>query len=369
MRIALLSPWYLANGGGTKVVSVVAKMFPNADLFSLFARDQGIPQSLKGRTIQCSFLDRVPYIEKIYRPLLPVYPLAVESLDLTGYDLVISFDASCIKGVLVDQQATHICYCHTPMRYVWDLYRTFEAQVPAIGRWTFALTANKLRLWDFVAAQRVNSFIANSQYIRNRIHHYYRRDSEVIYPPVDTQRGYIATTNDDYYFSVGRLTHTKRLELLIEACNRLERRLVIAGSGREEARLKAIAGKTIEFVGRVSDQGLDHLYAHCRALLFAAEEDFGIVPVEAQAYGRPVIAFGSGGVMESVKSEITGVFFPRQTADSVARAIQDFERIEHHFDPQVIQKHARGFDTSIFVQKMDAYIQNSISHDREGMLI
>ena len=215
-----------------------------------------------------------------------------------------------------------------------------------------------LRQWDYSAAQKPDRLIANSRYIQQRIKKYYHRDSDVIYPPVDTCRGYVSDRYDDYYLSVGRLVHAKRLDILIEACNRLKRRLVIAGEGREEKRLKAIAGPTVEFLGRVSDDCLHGLYAHCRALLFAADEDFGIVPVEAQSYGRPIIAYGHGGSLETVRvadhrgRSDTGVFFPHQTAESVVEGIEEFEMREEEFSPHDIRYHACMFDTSVFVGKM-----------------
>jgi glycosyltransferase involved in cell wall biosynthesis len=224
----------------------------------------------------------------------------------------------------------------------------------------FYLTAHYLRQWDFQAAQRVDYFVANSAYIARRIHTYYRRESTIIYPPVDTTHGYIADTTGDYYLSVGRLTHTKRLDLVIEACNRLGRPLVIAGTGREERRLKTIAGPTIKFLGRVADDDLPDLYARCRAFIFAADEDFGIVPVEAQSFGRPVIALGKGGVLETVLSgdreDTTGVLFAEQTVESVVGGILRFEEIEKSFDPKFIRAHARQFDTTVFVSAIREYV-------------
>jgi glycosyltransferase involved in cell wall biosynthesis len=209
-----------------------------------------------------------------------------------------------------------------------------------------------------VAAQRVDHFVANSRHIQHRILKCYRRDSEVIYPPVNTDKGFISERHDDYYLSVGRLTHTKRLDVVVEACNRLGRRLLVAGEGRDEGRLKAMAGPTIEFLGRVSDDQLRSLYANCRAFLFSADEDFGITPVEAQSYGRPVIAYGHGGALETLlvgdhePGADTGVFFPHQTPDSAVDGILRFESREGSFIPEVIRSRSRMFDTSVFVESM-----------------
>jgi glycosyltransferase involved in cell wall biosynthesis len=344
-------------------VNILASIFPQAEFFTLFYKQRSLPDNLRGRVVHTSFLHRIPWIRRLYRFLLPLFPMAVESLDMRGFDLVFSCDASVIKGVIVDQDALHICYCHTPVRYAWDLYRTFGAQAPLLAKPIFYQTAHYLRLWDFLAAQRVDLFIANSNYIARRINTYYRRKSTVIYPPVDTSRGYLSADIGDYYLSVGRLTHTKRLDLIVAACNRLGRPLLIAGTGREEARLRAMAGPTVTFLGRVSDRDLPDLYARCRAFLFAADEDFGIAPVEAQSFGRPVIAYGKGGVLETVlagdRSQATGVFFPEQTVDSVMDGIQRFERSQAQFDPAFIRAHAQKFDTRIFIAAIQKYVEEA----------
>ncbi len=361
LRIAILTPWFLINGGGTKVVCALAEMYPDADIFCLFARKQSVPIQLNGRKITCSFMQKIPAITRLYRPLLPLFPIAVESLDLRGYDVIISSDASLMKGVLIDQDALHICYCHTPVRYVWDLYWTFRRQTSWLAKPIFTASSHYIRQWDFAAAQRVHHFIANSEYIAKRIETYYRRSSTVIYPPVETQHGFLSGARGDYYLSVGRLTHTKRLDVLIEACNKLKRRLLIVGTGREEAALKRIAGPTIEFLGRVSDDQLSTIYANSRAFLFAADEDFGIVPVEAQAYGKPVLAYRRGGALETVLEDSgngcrTGLFFEAQAADALMRCIERFEREEAEFNPASIQSHARSFDTSVFVDRMRQHV-------------
>ena len=287
MRVAIVIPWYVANGGAEKVDGVLGTMFPDADLYALFYKEGGIPAKLIGRPIRGSALNSIPGIGKLYRPLLSLFPYCIEAIDLRSYDLVITSDWACMKGVLTQPGTVHICYCHTPMRHIWDLYQTYINDAAVWERPVYAWTAKRLRQWDFQAAQRVDHFIANSRYIANRIHKYYRRDSTVIYPSVDTSKGYIADRRDDYYLSVGRLNRTKRLDLLIKACNQLGRRLVISGWGPEEHRLKSLAGPTIEFVGRVPDTQLPALYAHCRALLFAADEDFGIVRLKRNRTADP----------------------------------------------------------------------------------
>jgi glycosyltransferase involved in cell wall biosynthesis len=365
MRIALVNGWYLFSGGMEAVDNVIGTIFPEADVFTMFYDSDRIPESLRGRSIRGTFLQRFAR-RSTYRLLIPLYPYALETLDLRGYDLVISSDASMAKGVLCDEESTHICYCHTPWRQLYDLYWTSLEIVPLPLRPAYALACHRLRQWDFVAAQRVGHFVANSRYIQQRIRRYYGRDATVIYPPVDTSKGFLAERHGDYYLSVGRLTHTKRLDLLITACNQMGRRLVIAGEGREERRLKAIAGRTIEFPGRVTDDEVRALYANCRALLFAANEDFGIVPVEAQAFGRPVIAYGHGGALETVRVNDphglsdTGVLFPHQTVESLIGGIRTFESIEHTFDHSAIREHSHTFDTNVFADKLRSFVRCNV---------
>jgi glycosyltransferase involved in cell wall biosynthesis len=270
-----------------------------------------------------------------------------------------------MKGLILDPSALHLCYCHTPGRYIWDAYSEFRSNLPPIFRPFFTAAAHYVRNWDFSSAQRVDHFIANSKYVSQRIWKYYRRQSTVIYPPIETAMGYLSETRDDYYLSVGRLVESKRIDLLIHACNKLGKRLLIAGTGREENKLKALAGPTIEFLGRVPDAKLPELYARSRAFLFAADEDFGIVPVEAQAFGRPVICLGRGGSLETVlgydrHSQPTGLFFQEQTFQSVCDALLLFEAIEGVFNPKFIQSHARQFDRVVFENRMRHFVDRAL---------
>jgi glycosyltransferase involved in cell wall biosynthesis len=261
-----------------------------------------------------------------------------------------------------------ICYCHTPMRHIWDLYRTYLGDAPGWKRPFFAWAAKGLREWDYQAAQQVTHFLANSCYIQQRIGKYYRRHSTVIYPPVDTNRGVLSPHHDDYYLSVSRLNRTKRVDILIRACNRLGRRLIVSGWGPEEHALTSIAGPTIEFVGRVPDERLSALYSCCRALLFAADDDFGLVPVEAQSYGRPVIAYGRGGSLETIRvgsktgSPDTGVFFLAQTPEAVVDGIRRFEEREDSFNPEEIRAHAQQFSQETFVQQFSAFVESALDN-------
>jgi glycosyltransferase involved in cell wall biosynthesis len=340
-------------------------MYPRADLIALVADRDAIPPSLCHRALQTSFLDRLPYARRIYRQLLPLYPLAVEQLDLSGYDLVLTSDSGPMKGVRVSPSAVHICYCHSPMRYLWDQYHDYRRSMGRISRAAFSASAHRVRSWDQRAAQKVTSFVANSHYVASRIRQCYGRESTVIYPPVDISSGYCAGEQGDAYLTVGRLVSYKRVDLLIQACNRLGRELRIIGTGPEEARLRAQAGKTITFLGNVDETTLWEEYARCRAFLFAADEDFGMAVVEAQACGRPVIAYGKGGALETVMSRDnasgdTGILFYEQTATALADAILKFEACEQRFQPLAIRQHACRFSAESFQQSFQSLVENAL---------
>ena len=331
-------------------------MYPDADLFALVADPDKLPPTLRHRSLQTSFLDRVPFARRTYRQLLALYPLAVEHLDLSEYDLVLTSDSGPMKGILVSPSTVHICYCHSPMRYLWDQYHHYRGSMGPVSRSVFSLSAHYVRSWDQRAAQRVTHFVANSSYVAARIRQYYGRESTVIYPPVEMSSGYLTSATRGSYLTVGRLVPYKRIDLLIQACNLLGRELRIIGTGPEEARLRSQAGKTIKFLGNVDEASLWEEYANCRAFLFAAEEDFGMAIVEAQACGRPVIAFGKGGALESVGCiditapcpQDTGLFFYEQSAMAVADAILRFEASEHCFQPQTIRERAYRFSSEVF---------------------
>jgi glycosyltransferase involved in cell wall biosynthesis len=336
-------------------------MYPQADIFALFAEPGSLPDNLKSHRTTMSFLDRSKLARSNSRAVFPLYPLAIESFDLRGYDLILSSDSPPMKGVLTSPDQMHICYCHTPGRYLWDLHETFKSSLPWAARPAFSVASGYLRKWDYRAAQRVNKFVANSNYVAGRIKTYYDRESTVIYPPVNTASAYLGSDPSDYYLHVGRLVENKRIDLAIQACNRLGRRMVIAGTGRAEKMLKGLAGPTIEFLGRVDDALLPELYAKSRALVFAAEEDFGIVPLEAQSYGRPVIAYGKGGSLETVvpygsSANPTGIHFDEQTVESVCEGILKFESVEHLFDPVAVRAFAKRFDTEVFVERMHEFV-------------
>ena len=291
--------------------------------------------------------------------MMPLYPAATESLDLRGFDLVISSDSGPVKGVRVDGGAVHICYCHSPMRYLYDGFESYRAQMGWMVRAIFTATAGRVQHWDERAAAKVTYFIANSRYVAGRIERVYGREAEVIPPPIDLGLARIVATPGEHYLCAGRLVGYKRTDLLVEACARLGRQLRISGTGPEESRLKRIASEGVKFLGQLSDEALWQQYAECRALLFAADEDFGMVPLEAQACGRPVVCFGAGGSLETVRGNgpgATGVYFGEQTVESVMDGIQRFEARRGEFSPAVTQAWAAKFSTAIFLGRMREFV-------------
>lgn len=368
MKAAIVHHWFVSHGGGERVVEAMARVFPEADIFTLLTGPQFTSDTLNPAEFHRSFLSRVPFSSRFHRQLLPLYPLAVETLDLRGYDLVISSDAGPVKGVITGPDTVHLCYCHSPMRYLWNQYQDYYDQLPWLAKVPFALASHYVRCWDYAAAQRVNGFLANSENVAARIRQYYGRSSEVLYPPVDTHRGAIASDHGDHYLSVGRLVGYKRIGLLIEACNYLQLPLRIVGTGPEEARLRDLAGPTVQFLGHVNANRLWEEYAHCRALLVAADEDFGIVSVEAQACGRPVIAFGKGGSLETVLSDRrvcpdeqpTGIFFFEQSPRALMNAIREFEATEQRFIPSAIREWTRKFDARRFERRLQEIAEDSL---------
>jgi glycosyltransferase involved in cell wall biosynthesis len=368
LRVAIVHYWFVRVRGGERVLEGLAGMFPQADIFTLVLDPKALPPSLQSRKFTTSFLQKIPGIRRHYKKFLPLFPLALEQFRLDEYDLVISSESGAAKGILTRPHTCHICYCHTPMRYLWDMYDQYRAKkgMGIVSRSVFCLAAHYMRMWDLAAAARVDYFVANSKNVATRIFKYYRRSSTVINPPVAVSAGYISPEVQDYYLVVSQLVRYKRVDLAIEACNRLQRPLRVIGEGEEYASLRRLAGPTVKFLGYLPDQKVHENYARCRALLFPGEEDFGIVPVEAQSFGRPVIAFGRGGALEtvvgvlpsssSVPESSTGVFFAEQSAESLAEAIRFFEANENRFSPALIRHHAERFDAPRFKAEMYAFI-------------
>jgi len=353
--------------GGEKVVEALCDMFPDADVYTLFYDPDRVSPSIRAHTVGTSFLQP---LRKYYRSLLPLMPAALENLDLRGYDLVISSESGPAKGVLISPGTRHICYCHTPMRYVWDLYHTYRNEWirNPIQRVCFTLTASYLRTWDYAAAQRVDQFVANSDNVRQRISNFYRRDAKVIHPPVDVVEFYWRPS-EDYFLIVSELVAHKRVETAIRACRDTGQKLRIVGDGPEFRALRRLASSNIEFCGRVPARDLREIYARCRALLLPGDEDFGIVAVEALASGKPVIALGRGGALETVplKEPTGGLLYSEPTRCSLALALKAFDRIEPEVNPDLLQMHAKQFGKPVFIRKINELIDGQTKRSLQNL--
>lgn len=363
MRVALVHDWLTGMRGGERCLEVFCELFPRADLFTLLHVRGSVSPIIEGRRITTSFIQRLPGVEARYRSFLPLFPLAITRFDLGGYDLVLSSSHCAAKGVRVPPGALHLCFCFTPMRYVWDLYdEYFGARAGWAVRLLMPPVAAGLRRWDRTTAGRVHHFIAISRHVAERIAMFYGRDAEVIHPPVDLQRFRLSEEPGEFYLVVSALTPYKRVDLAVEAANRLGLRLVVVGSGPEERALRARAGRTVEFLGWRSDAEVADLYGRSRALLFPGVEDFGIVPLEAMASGKPVIAFGRGGARETIvpldegSDSPTGIFFAEQTVGAVIDATRRYEANAHRFAPKVLRARAEAFDRPLFKERIAACV-------------
>ena len=365
MRVAIVHYWLVGMRGGEKVLEELCLLFPQADIFTHVHDRRRTSLLINRHRIVTTFIARLPFAGRFYKRYLPLMPFALEALDLTGYDLVISSESGPSKGVITHPNAVHICYCHSPMRYLWDQYHLYRASAGRLTRMIMSLTTPLLRLWDVASAARVDTFVANSSFIARRIEKTYRREATVVFPPVDLAAFSIAPSpTGDFFFCIGQLVPYKRVDLAVAACTARGLRLVVAGSGSEAARLRAIAGPTIEFRDWVSAEELKALYQNCRALLFPGEEDFGIVPLEAMASGRPVIAYASGGALDTVVPGKTGLFFHRQTPDDLGEALDRFAVMEPGFEPEVIRAHAAIFGRDLFAHRMMQVVDEALQEHR-----
>ncbi|BCR04675.1 glycosyl transferase [Desulfuromonas versatilis] len=351
--------------GGEKVLEALCEIFPQADVYSLVVDPDSISDKITSHNIRSSFVQKIPGALKHYQSLLPLYPIALEQFDLSGYDLVISSESGPAKGVLTRPETCHICYCHTPMRYLWDMYHDYRRDTGWLKRLAMVPLAHYLRQWDLASASRVDYFVANSRHVARRISKHYRRNSEVIHPPVATGEFGLADEQGDFYLMVGQLVKYKRPDLAVEAFSRLGKPLVVIGEGEELGRLKGLAGPSVKFLGRQPFSVIKDHYARCRAFIFPGEEDFGITPVEAQASGRPVIAFARGGALETVVDGETGFFFAEPTVESLNEAILKFETLADSFDPRRIREHSLAFDKSVFNEKIRSFIDARVAEHFE----
>jgi glycosyltransferase involved in cell wall biosynthesis len=360
MRVAIVHYWLVNMRGGERVLEALCELYPEADIFTHVYAPDRMSETIRRHRVQTTFVGRLPWARRLYQSYLPLMPLALEQLDLRAYDLVISSESGPAKGVLTRPDALHLCYCHTPMRYVWNMYQEYRDGLSGLKRLAMSLLLHRIRQWDVTTAARVDHFVANSHNVARRIRKYYRRDAMVIQPPVDLARfGDVAPAPaEDFYLCIGQMIPYKQVGIAIRAFNQLGKRLVVIGEGKEREALGRLAGPNITFLDRVDDTVLRDHYARCRALVFTAEEDFGIVPLEAMAAGKPVIAYGKGGALETVVPGRTGVLFPQQTPESLIEAVHRFERIENSFDPAEIAAHAATFSKDRFKQDFRAFVDN-----------
>ena len=366
MKIAIVCDWLEAYGGAERVLEQLLEVFPAADVFAVVdfvGRDER--QFLHNKSVTTTFIQRLPFAKSKYRSYLPLMPLAIEQLDLSAYDVVISSSHCVAKGVLTGPNQLHISYVHSPIRYAWDMQHQYLYETgldKGLKGWLARMVMHYMRLWDVRTANGVDYFIANSRFIAKRIYKCYHRRASVIYPPVDVSGFTCCEAKEDFYLTVSRMVPYKRMDILVEAFSKMpDKRLVVIGSGSEFAKCQALAGANVQLLGYQPTDAVRDYMQRAKAFLFAAEEDFGIAPLEAQACGTPVIAYGRGGALETVrgidKSAPTGVFFAQQTAEAVCAAVQQFEAQQELFSPQSCRHNAEQFTTERFCNEIKAFVE------------
>ncbi len=366
MKIALVHDWLTGMRGGEKCLEMLCELYPRATVYTLLHKKGSVSETISRMNIRTSFVQNLPFASSHYQKYLPLFPTAIEQFDLREFDLVVSSSHCVAKGVITTPDTCHICYCHTPMRYAWEMYYTYFSKntVGPLLRWSIPFFMNYLRTWDERSSDRVDYFVANSENVKRRINKHYRRQAEVIYPPVDTDYFDLSNHGGEYYLVASALVPYKRIDLAVSAFNELGLPLLVIGEGSEKKKLMKIAGGNVKFMDWQTRGSLKEYYQRCKALVFPGEEDFGIVPVEAQACGKPVIAFGRGGAAESVKGAYpdqtvayppTGVFFYPQTKEALIEAVRCSHSIR--FEPEKIRENALRFDRRVFKDKMTAFVE------------
>jgi len=364
LKIALVHDWLTTLAGAERVLKAIYELYP-CPIYTLVKDESSLQNSIFGKAeINTSFIQRLPRSKTKYRNYLLFFPLAIEQFDLSEYDVVISSSHAVAKGVLTNSTQLHICYCHTPMRYAWDLYYSYLREAgltKGLKGWMAKLVLHYIRMWDLASTNRVDYFIANSKYVAKRIKKIYGRESVVIYPPVEVNKFEVSPKKEDFYLTVSRMVPYKRIDLIVEAFSKMpDRKLIVIGDGPDFEKVKKKAGRNVELLGYQPFEVLKSYMQKARAFVFAAEEDFGIVPVEAQSCGTPVIAYRRGGVTETVIEGKTGVFFEEQTIESLIIAIKRFERMEDSFDPFEIRKNAERFNKDRFKREFKDFVEEKI---------
>lgn len=351
----------MTDAGAEKVLKAICEIYPEADIFSLvdFLSDEDRKSILNDKDVQTTFIQNLPFAKKYFRNYLPLFPKAIESFDLSKYDLIISSSWAVAKGVKTTNKQLHICYCHTPIRYAWDLYDEYIYSLSGIKKWLVKWTLEKLRKWDIETLDRVDTFIANSEFVSDRIKRTYKKESTVIYPPINVDKFTLFSIKEDFYLTASRLVPYKKTKLIVEAFNQMpQKKLVVIGSGEEYETIKKIAKSNIEVLGYQNDEVLINTMQRAKAFVYAAVEDFGILPVEAFACGTPVIALDDGGTAETVIHKINGVYFKKQTVNDIINAVEEFESLE--FNSIEISKHAQTFSTSRFRQEIKDFVSEKL---------
>lgn len=359
MKVAIVHYWLVTMRGGEKVLEELCKLFPQADIFTNVYDESKISETIKSHKIFTTKINKWPMAKKMYQKYMPFMPKALMDLDLTGYDLVISSESGPAKGVVPSPNAFHLCYCHTPMRYLWDMYHEYFRKSNPIVKFFMKSMIPSLRLWDVMSSNLVDCFVANSHYVQARIKRYYNRDAKVIFPPCDIEK-YINNPRNpkDFYLFFGQLVGYKRADLAIEACIKSGRKLVVIGDGKSREAQKYANTGLITFTGRVSDEEVAKYLSEAKALIFPGIEDFGIIPVEANAAGCPVLAYKEGGAIDSIKENETGLFFTEQTADSIIECMNKFEQIESSFtNRNVFTTHVKQFSKEEFITQISKAIE------------
>jgi glycosyltransferase involved in cell wall biosynthesis len=363
-EVALVHDWLTGMRGGEKVLEVLCELFPGAPIYTLLHNKGSVSPLIESHPIHTSFLQHLPLKRTKYRSYLPLFPKAIESFDFSGFKLIISTSHAVAKGAIPPAGALHVCYCHTPMRYVWEMYDEYfgPGKAGVLTRAAMRVLAPRLRAWDVRTSDRVHVFIANSRNVAERIRTYYNRSAEVLHAPVDTAAFPLSSAHDGSYLVVSALVPYKRIDLAIEACRRMGRTLNIVGIGPERRKLEALAGPEVRFLGWKADADLARLYGKCRALLFPGVEDFGIVPLEAMSCGKPVIAYAKGGALETVVDGVTGVVFKEQAVEALVEGMLRIETTR--LDPEGIRKHAMGFDRAQFRERLSGRLREAFERFR-----
>ena len=371
MKKALIHDWFSTYAGAEKCVESFTNIWDDFEIYSLidFLKGADRDKILKGKHAHTSFIQKLPFAKDKYRNYLPLFPLAIEQFDLSGYDVVLSSSHAVAKGVLTHSNQLHIAYVHTPIRYAWDLYHQYLRE-SGLDRGLKGVLAkyflHKIRLWDASTANRVDHYVANSRYIARRIKKTYGKPSDVIYPPVDVDKFTLRETKEEFYLTASRMVPYKKIDLIVEAFSQTDKKLLVIGDGPDMAKIRSKAGKNVEFLGFADDETMADLMGRAKAFVFAAEEDFGITPVEAQACGTPVICFGRGGARETVLDGESGLYFMEQNAKELLAAVAKFEQNYDKFEPVKIRENSLKFSRARFETEIKSYVEKKYEEFKDG---